>query len=117
MSIKDKLLDIYKSDEVNQEHDVSASELSRLICDLFSEILLLNDNEDEIFDNWIMELRLQKCKIINNGHEWEYDQCGYWGHQYCIGCNRSKYPELSSLSCSEAIEKIGKITEEQYNGQ
>jgi len=50
----------------------------------------------------------------HNGHDYIYDQCGYWGHQFCCVCHEHKYGEIGPMSCSDAIAKIGNITEEEY---
>lgn len=98
---------------IDPEHDCSAAQLSGVICQLLGETILTDDSEDSKLDDWLSEIRALRCTIIAE-HEWIFDQCGYWGHQYCIGCHAAKYPDLAPLRCSEAKEKVGAITEEEY---
>lgn len=59
------------------------------------------------------ELRAILCLIV--GHEWMYDQCGYWQHKYCAICGEPKYPELASLKCGSGDQMKIDANEEEYN--
>ena len=58
--------------------------------------------------------RLQQWGCRANKHDWQYDQCGYWQHQYCIECGAAKYPDLARQSCGELTAKMGKMTEDEF---
>ena len=57
-------------------------------------------------------LKTSVCNVI--GHEFEYDQCGFWQHQFCLLCRESKYPTLASKNCGELIKEMGSIEEAEY---
>ena len=65
------------------------------------------------FDVQINSLKDFLCEI-KRGHDFVYDQCGYWQHQFCIECGAAKYKDLSSKRCGTLDKEMGKITEEQY---
>lgn len=59
------------------------------------------------------------CRAFDR-HEWIYDQCGYWQHQYCVHCRNAKYPEMARKRCGEIDAEMGEISEEEFltaNGQ
>lgn len=112
-SIVDELKQLMRAEITDPEHDCSAADVAGAVCCLLGEIILKDDAECDKLDDWEKEIRELRCKIIGE-HVWEYDQCGYWGHQYCFGCHKAKYPELMKLRCSEAIAKIGRIEESEY---
>lgn len=112
-SIVDEIRNLIRGEITDPEHDASAASVSAAICDLVSEILLLDDSEHDKFDDWVMEIRSQRCKMLGQ-HDWIPDQCGYWGHQFCSCCLSPKYVGLAGLSCSDAKSKIGDITEDEY---
>lgn len=58
--------------------------------------------------------RLEKLGCEMFGHEWEYDQCGYWQHKYCLNCNESKYPNLAKKRCGDLDKEMGELTEDEY---
>ena len=95
------------------EHTETAAEVSAAICQLLGELVLKDDSEDEKLIDWEQEIRELRCKVIGE-HDWTFDHCCYWGHQFCCGCHAHKYPELGKLRCSEAKQKIGDITEDEY---
>lgn len=112
-TIVDELRKLMRSEITDPEHDCTAAEVAGAVCCLLGEIILKDDKECDKLANWEQEIRELRCKIIGE-HTWEYDHCGYWGHQYCLGCGQSKYPELAKLRCSEAIAKVGRIEESEY---
>lgn len=114
--IVNELNSLIQDQVVDIEHDCTAAEVAGAVCRLLSEVILKDDDQDEKMGDWLQGISELRCKIIGE-HVWYYDQCGYWGHQYCGGCQRSKYPELAKLRCSEAIEKIGRIKEVDYIGE
>lgn len=59
----------------------------------------------EKLENWL-------CK--ERGHDFIFDQCGYWQHQYCVDCKESKYPDMAVKSCGDLTKEMGKMTEEEY---
>lgn len=113
VTIVAELQNLMRAEVINPEHDCTAAEVSAAICSLLSEIVLASDTECDKLTDWEQEIRSLRCKIVGE-HEWTYDHCCYWGHQYCLGCHERKYPELSILSCTAAIEKIGRIKESEY---
>lgn len=102
------------SPAMEEEHDCSAEHVIRAITAMLGEIVLKDDAECEKLQEWEQGCLELKCKITGQ-HTWEDDQCGYWGHQYCINCRQHRYPDLGSLSCSEAVGKIGPISEAEFN--
>lgn len=58
--------------------------------------------------------KLQQWGCRADKHDWQYDQCGYWQHQYCIECSVAKYPDMAKQSCGELTAKMGKMTEAEY---
>lgn len=113
MSVVARLREILCSGACDPEQNSTASEVVAAICSLLDETVLADDTESDKLDVWLAGIRDLRCKVIAE-HEWEHDHCGYWGHQYCLACNRIKYPELARLSCSEALATIGSITEKEY---
>lgn len=78
-----------------------------------------NKNNKQIqdkYDNMLFELheQLQKWYCSTFAHNWTFDQCGWWQHQYCVRCHDAKYPEFEDESCSGLSEQMGDITESQY---
>lgn len=112
MNIVDQILAL-RPRSLDKEHDVTFADIASAIRHLLAEIVLKDDAECEKLDEWEDQIAELRCKISGN-HEWEFDQCGYWGHQYCLHCDAAKHPELASLSCRDAVDKVGKITEEEY---
>ncbi|HBE70431.1 MAG TPA: hypothetical protein DDW52_19955 [Planctomycetaceae bacterium] len=98
---------------LDAEQDATAAEVSALICQLLGEIILRDDAECDKLSDWKDEITSLRCKVIG-ACEWVFDQCGYWGHQYCMGCNVARYPDLVKLRCSEAKQQLGNITEDEY---
>lgn len=112
-SIVDELRKLMRGDVTEQEHDCSAADVADAVSNLLGEIILKDDTECGKLCEWEQGIRELRCKLLGE-HTWTHDHCGYWGHQYCLGCNQHKYPELGKLRCSEAIEKIGRIDESDY---
>lgn len=56
----------------------------------------------------------QKWGCEAYGHNWAFDQCGYWQHQFCIECMEAKYPDMAGQRCGELIETMGNMTESEY---
>jgi hypothetical protein len=52
------------------------------------------------------------CKLF--GHNWVFDQCGFWQHQFCTGCREGKYPDLARKKCSELTAEMKGISEAKY---
>lgn len=113
-SIVDELRQLMRAEITDPEHDCKAADVAAAVCNLLGEIILKDDAECNRLSDWEQEIRELRCKLLGE-HVWEYDHCGYWGHQYCVVCHQRKYPELGKLRCSEAIEKIGRIDESEYN--
>ena len=97
-------------------HIGTAADVSLEICDLLLVIDLIDETEDDKLNDWQLEIRALRCRELDECN-WEYDMCCYWGHQYCSGCGKHKYPELAKLRCSEAINKTRNITEQEYLSQ
>lgn len=112
-SIVEELKSLRRREITKEWHHCTADEVAEAICSLLSEIILADDSECEKLADWEQAIGEQRCKILGK-HVWEYDHCGYWGHQYCRCCRVAKYPELQKLRCSDAIAKVGRIKEEQY---
>ena len=73
-----------------------------------------NDTADEGFvDEIFYKLKELHCTTTED-HEWIYDMCGYWQHQYCDWCHKAKYPDLNSKKCSQLDEEMKGMTEEEY---
>lgn len=115
-NIADVLQKIGRSELLSQRQNCTALDVAKAICTMLSETVLQSDEETEKLTDWEQEIRDLICKVIGE-HVWEYDQCGYWGHQYCVSCHNPKYPELMKLRCSEAVAKIGCIREEDYTDE
>lgn len=107
-----------KHDEKEYEiinKDFIINRLTKIIDDLEgawekdNNFQLNEDMVDTVQDD-IKELR---CEI--DGHDFTFDQCGYWQHQYCNKCHKGKYPHLIGKSCSELVKEMGSITEEEFN--
>ena len=62
----------------------------------------------------IEEFQEWGCKA--DEHEWDFDQCGYWQHQYCLRCGSAKYPDLAAKSCGELSNEMGKMGEAEFLG-
>jgi hypothetical protein len=60
----------------------------------------------------IEKLKQYGCDIC--GHDWVFDQCDYWQHQYCIECGNAKYPDLAKRSCNDLTSAMGKMSEEEF---
>lgn len=115
-SIEQELRKLMRSGIIDRDHDCGAEALADRVCMLISEICLLDESENEILDQWEQAIRSTTCEVFG-GHDWMFDQCGYWGHQLCVRCSQWKYPELGALSCREAVEKLGDIREYQYRAK
>jgi len=113
MKFTDKLRKLINDPTIDEPCGVDLGGLLPALIALLSEIELEDEEEQDKYIDWVQECREQICKITGK-HYWEFDQCCYFGHKYCITCHLPQYPELRKLSCSEAREKYGKITEEQY---
>ena len=113
MKFIDKLRKLINDPTIDEPCGVGLDELFPLLISLLFQIELEDEQEEDKYIDWVQECREQICKITGE-HYWEFDQCCYFGHKYCITCHLPQYPELRKLSCSEAREKYGKITEEQY---
>jgi len=113
-TIIDELRNLNRPEIIDREHPVTATDVSAVVCSLLVEIGLEDAEEDEKLTEWVGLIRESRCKAIAGAHSWVPDMCYYWGHQYCVGCHKSKYPELAKLRCSEAVAKIGDITEDEY---
>lgn len=109
MGITQKIVD-FTIKECQEEYQDTAVQIIRACNMLISEIILEDDKECEILDQYWIEATSMFCEKINDGHKWIFDQCGHWWHQFCSICNKSKYPELSV----EIEKEIGNITEEEY---
>ena len=101
------------SNEADSAQECTAAELANAVCFLVGEVYLSDDDECDRLSEWEAKVRMLTCEILG-GHRFEYDHCGYWGHKYCVNCHAPMYPELNRLRCSEAIEKIGPISEDEY---
>ena len=113
MKFIDKLRDLLHDPTIDRPCGVGLRELIVTLGQLMYEIELADSGEEDRYIDWVYECRKLGCEIVG-AHGWQYDHCGYYGHQYCDACGASKYPELRKLSCSEASEKYGNITEDQY---
>jgi hypothetical protein len=111
-TIVDELRSIVLRELYAVEQDVTAAELSDVVCTLLDLVIPVDDAECDKLCDWVDEIKALRCKMIGT-HTWEHDHCGYWGHQYCSGCRERKYPEIPSR-CSVAIETLGRITEAEY---
>ena len=96
------------------EFSESALEVAKSICELTENILLADDLEVEKLSEFEESIRQLLCDKIVGFHSWQFDQCGYWGHQYCAVCLVSRYPDLASMRCSDAYKKTENATEEQW---
>ena len=104
-----------RSAELDVEHNTcKAVDVMRAVCLLLDEVCLLDDSENDKFDEWVNDVRMAQCRIMGE-HSWIYDHCGFWGHQYCAGCRAPKYKELIGMRCSDVFKRIGKISESEYN--
>lgn len=92
----------------------NAKDIAQAICNLCNAICLENDNEGDKFSEWEEKIGELKCEMLGS-HTWIYDQCGYWGHQYCVDCRTHKYPELGNLKCDEATQITKGSSEKEYN--
>lgn len=97
-------------DDINKKLFVELNNIIRAIDDL-SYQFLDHPQSDSLCD-WIEKLQQWVCRASE--HDWQYDQCGYWQHQYCIQCGAAKYPDMAKQSCSELTVKMGEITEEDF---
>lgn len=77
---------------------------------LIDEICIEGEYEDQ-FDDWRDKVAGAWCELSGE-HQWVYDHCGFWGHQYCLWCRTPKYPEIPGR-CSECGDLM-KITEAEY---
>ena len=79
---------------------------------------LLDEANEKVVDELIDvvdELRIWGCESKSIEHDWQFDMCGHWQHQYCINCRQAKYPELSKKQCGELNALMGDMNEEEYN--
>lgn len=115
--LKEALQNLNKELQSNaHRHDLTAAELSILLCRIVRNTLLKNDNEDILIDAWEEQISKLRCELLT-GHDYELDHCGYWGHKFCYSCGGSEYPELSKLSCSEAIKMTKGVSEDEYKSK
>lgn len=95
------------------EHDVTAAEAAGAVSGLLAEIILKDETECDKLGAWVDAIRKLQCETLKEGHNWVYDQCGFWGHKHCVGCMSSKYPEIPG-SHSEGRLFVGDMTEDEY---
>lgn len=97
----------------------------RLIApDLFADLRALLREFDEQSDKMLAHPqagalcglieKLQQWACRASEHDWYYDQCGYWQHQYCIECRAAKYPALARQKCGELTAKMGNMSESEF---
>lgn len=109
-----KLRNFIATELINKQYSDTATDISLAICDIIERLILTDDEECNKVTEWGEKIRELRCPVIVGQHNWVYDQCGYWAHQYCSGCMAFKYPELGSQSCSEVFVVIGNISESDY---
>lgn len=112
-SIVDELKKLNRAEVTDPEHDCTAADVGAAVCSLLAETILKDEAETDKLSEWEDGIRRLLCDLIGE-HTWTFDHCGYWGHQYCLGCHMHRYPELGTLRCSAAIEKVGNVTEDEY---
>lgn len=93
-------------------HSYKANKVAQSICCILNDIVLEDDAEDNKFYAWQNKIKSITCDMF--GHKWIDDHCAYWGHKYCGVCDIPKYPSIVTLSCHEAFEIVGNISEEEY---
>ncbi len=93
-------------------------------AELFSELRgLLHELDELSYETLKYPKASELCDLIEklnqwgcraSKHDWQYDQCGYWQHQYCTECRMAKYPDMAKQSCGELTSKMGKMTESEF---
>lgn len=88
-------------------------ELRSMISDLddLSYDMLEHPKADALCE-LIDKLKQWSCRASE--HDWIYDQCGYWQHQYCVRCGSAKYPGLAKRSCGDLTAEMGKMGEAEW---
>ncbi len=81
--------------------------LTKIIDDIWD----LGNTPDCAYD---IQDSLEKLRCEISGHHFEFDQCGYWQHKYCVLCRTSQYPDLSKKNCNTLRAEMGNTTEEEY---
>lgn len=75
-------------------------------------------NTDEVnYGNVLSNVQDKLLELLCNvsgEHDFIFDMCNFWQHQYCAKCGKPKYPSMASQRCSELTEKMGTMTEEKY---
>ena len=106
--------------ESTKDSNAVSVESTALFADFREIVRKLDDLSYEMPDHAKVE---ELCGIIESlqqwgcradKHDWIFDQCGYWQHQYCVNCGAAKYPELAGRRCGELDAEMGKITEEDF---
>jgi hypothetical protein len=87
-----------------------ARDLIRSLDDLSYDMLHHAKSDD--LCALIEKLKQWGCKA--EGHEWIFDQCGYWQHQYCVECHGSKYPDLAKKNCHDLTTEMDGMSEAEY---
>ena len=72
----------------------------------------LQDPDCEALLEAIGGLQEWGCKVSE--HEWIFDQCGFWQHQYCSSCGAAKYPDLAKKSCGNLVAQMGRVSEGEF---
>jgi hypothetical protein len=113
MNVAERILDLRR--HCDDDSDCTAQEVIAAVCDLMSEIVCCTDAENDILQEYEERIRAIRCEMQLD-HEWIYDHCCFWGHQYCTNCRKAKYPTLVGLLCSEACELVGgkHVTEAEW---
>jgi len=111
-TIVDQLNKLAEQQDYVNPHPVTSLELIDAICRLTDQISLSDESMAGMFYTFTDRILSLRCEL-HGKHQWEHDHCGYWGHQYCRVCRCRKYPQIPSR-CSEAMEQLGKVTEEEY---
>lgn len=95
--------------------DATADEFVGILTAMMDMALLRDEEEDRKLSDLFDEFGEARCKIAG-GHDWQYDQCSLWYHQFCFRCMARRYPEIPG-SCRDAREYLRNLnveTEEQY---
>jgi hypothetical protein len=109
-----KLREFISNEITGKQYHDKAGDISAVICMMMDQLILIEDEECDKITDWGVNINESRCTVIQGGHRWVYDQCGYWAHKYCAKCHLSKYPELALLSCSDIIANVGNISESDY---
>jgi hypothetical protein len=80
-------------------------EYQRLMHD-FDFLEFESSKDEDMVDEYFNKLKEWGCRAFG-GHEWLFDMCGHWEHQYCAACFVAKYPGLK-------IHEDRDVTEEEY---